>query len=103
MYELAQAQSMYPTLIESLVLKSKLKFVESKIDESDMILNQALLLAEEKNLIVLRKHVEREIRNMVKALREMKGIVDAVNITDRITQSGIMEYLSMVLQNIYQE
>jgi tetratricopeptide (TPR) repeat protein len=93
-YEMAQTHLMYPLIVDILILRAKLAFLNMDKEEADKILQQAYLIAEERGLDRLLNFVKQEesiMRDEIKLTSEIsKG---ASSIQERLDKSKIIEYI----------
>ncbi|PWI48613.1 hypothetical protein CEE45_06100 [Candidatus Heimdallarchaeota archaeon B3_Heim] len=101
---LAKTQYAYPCMAEAYLIQSKLKLIEFDIDESQRLLSQAHLIAQEKGLNRLSQIISIEEESMLKLFSTWEKILDQnPSISDIIKISRVEDLITGVIRNkIYQ-
>lgn len=95
-YELAQFQQSRNYIIEALVLKAKLNIIQTKFVEAQNLFEQAKINAEETNITLLIKKIDREIKDYHNNLSEMKRIVRKGNPMHKLIEmTRMMDYYKL--------
>lgn len=94
MYKLSQKERMYATVIQALLLKSKLAIIHGNLDEAINILDQAVITAEERGLNMLLKRATKEQKQMREDFVKLQEFIDNNNnMSARIDRIQIIEYI----------
>jgi hypothetical protein len=85
---------MYPYLIKALLIKSQLSQIEGEFNKSEELVNQAKIIAKEKNLGALLLEVERVQNVMISDIERMQDLLSKnADFTERLKHSNLMTYL----------
>ncbi|MHA2295142.1 MAG: tetratricopeptide repeat protein [Candidatus Hodarchaeales archaeon] len=98
--EIATQQSSFPLLVESYILKSRLALAESNLYEARIMLVQAQILVEEKELQRLAKKISKEYELIIEKSNNWEEICD---LSIDSTEKEDIEWLEQVLLNKEQE
>lgn len=93
MYNIAKKQHRYATLIDVLIIQSRLAIIDNKFDQANLLLTQAELMAKEKRMEHYSKKVRNEIELVERNLSDMKRIVTSESILDRLDQIELLDYI----------
>jgi len=94
MYEIAQQHRLFPEIINALVLRAKLSFLKLDLDESNKIIQQAHVLAEERGLNNLAIRVEQEEKKLEQEITMAAQISKhASSLLERLDKIKIIEYI----------
>jgi hypothetical protein len=97
-------ENMYPFIIQSLIIQSKLASLEGKLDHAETFLEQAIALAESKNLATLLMEVQEVKHSMKEEIIEMKALLTTnATFSQRLEKSSIMDYLRKAQGMIHDE
>jgi tetratricopeptide (TPR) repeat protein len=100
-YSKAQEQQLYPLIVEILILRAKLEFLNLKMEETDKILRQAHLIAEERGLDRLLTSVEQEENRMADEIKLALEISkSASTMQERFDKSRVIEYIKDMQKQI---
>ncbi|MHA2168639.1 MAG: tetratricopeptide repeat protein [Candidatus Kariarchaeaceae archaeon] len=100
-YSKAQEQQLYPLIVEILILRAKLEFLNLKMEETDKILRQAHLIAEERGLDGLLTSVEQEEIRMADEIKLALEISkSASTMQERFDKSKVLEYIMEMQKQI---
>ncbi|MHA2100932.1 MAG: tetratricopeptide repeat protein [Candidatus Kariarchaeaceae archaeon] len=103
-YEMAQEHQLYPLIVEVLILRAKLEFINLKMDETDKLLQQAHLIAEERGLDRLLNSVEQEENRMALEIKLASEISKSGStIQERFDKSQVIEYILAMQDQIGSE
>ena len=104
MYNLADERKEFKTLIETLILQSRLKQFENEFEDAETILHKALLLAEEIESPVMIRMVENEKENLAQYLNKLQKIVyKNLTLAEKFESSKILDYLKHAQRMIQRE
>ena len=93
MYNLAKKQHRYATLIDVLIIQSRLAIIDNKFDQASLLLTQAELMAKEKQMEHYSKKVQTEIEILENNLSEIKRIIASKSISERLDQIELLDYI----------
>ncbi|PWI48057.1 hypothetical protein CEE45_08515 [Candidatus Heimdallarchaeota archaeon B3_Heim] len=105
-FEMAQEQNLLPIEIETSILKAKLSLINGDFTLSDNLLQDALVLAVEKNLTFLQSRINNEQEKLQNELTKWIELIDKnSSLKERIEQSQIETYLkeAIQIQNLHSE
>jgi tetratricopeptide (TPR) repeat protein len=94
LYETAQNHHLYPIIIDTLILQSKLAFLNQEVDRAHKLLQQAHLIVEEQGLVILAKKVAIEETKLENELVIAKEILrSSPLLAERLNKSEIITYI----------
>lgn len=94
MHDVAVSELIFTNLVDSLVLQSKLAVLEGDFQAGQLLLDEAIQIAQEKGLQSLLKTAEMERDNLTKEFAEMRKMIDEnVTTNERIDRMSILDYL----------
>ena len=93
---------LYPLVIEALILDSKLSLIEGEITKAGEILDKALIITKEKQLIFLQSMVIQEKQELEANLDTWNNLVEQnASMYERINQSKFQNYLKKAQAQLY--
>ena len=104
LYKLSTEDKRYPFIIRCMILQAQLSEVEGKFEMAEAILEEALIIAKEKNQNFLFEEIMELKAQMIIEFQEIKELMDNnASLNQRVEKSNMMEYLKkaqmMALQN----
>ena len=98
MYRLGQEQKAYPTIIDALLLQSRLALVNIDIKKAQLLLDQARILADEKDLSGLIGKIETEQSNLAAQFLKWKYLIDSAKLHGEEEQTNMEAYFAEILK-----
>ena len=94
LYEIGLAQHSYSVVIEGLILKSKFALLDGQLEKADKLLDQTILITEERGLTGHLKLVQKEKQLLQEQFIQWKDLIDSnTSLGARINQAQLIEYL----------
>jgi tetratricopeptide (TPR) repeat protein len=95
LYNHGREKQIFHIIVESLILKSKITLVEGNLKQSERLLVQASIMAEERNLTYLVKKSEKEYSDFRKQVDHWKGLLEKnAPLVQKLQDIEIQKYIS---------
>jgi tetratricopeptide (TPR) repeat protein len=95
--QISKRENLYPTLIETMIIRSKFLVIQGKFQESDAILNDAIILADKYKLETPKKQITLEKARLVDEFQRLKSFVDInYEFLDDIEKQEFNNYLDTI-------
>lgn len=93
----SKRQNLYPTLIETMIIRSKFLVIQGRFQESNTLLDEAINLAEKYTLEELKKQIIMEKSQLVDEFQRIKSFVEInYEFLDEIEKQEFSEYLDTI-------
>ena len=93
-YDLGQEQQSYSVLIEALILRAKFALIGGSIESALKFLDQAQLIAKEKDLSILGDKVRNEQSQLKEELEKWQNLLQtSASIQERLKLANLEEYV----------
>ena len=90
---IAMDQKAYPSVIDARILKSKIALINLNFDLADQMLEDALELAEQREMHEYLGLIRQEIDLLQNKLQELKRIVEDSDVLNRLEENQLLEYI----------
>ena len=98
-YEIAQEQHSHNLIVEALILKSKFELIKGDIAQSMKLLEQAKLIAEERDLTLMLENVIREQKKMDEKMDIWRDLIEKdASLKERLEKVKLLNYIEDALK-----
>ncbi|MCE7735818.1 MAG: tetratricopeptide repeat protein [Candidatus Heimdallarchaeota archaeon] len=97
LYEIGQAQQSFPTIVQALIMKARFTLLDGDLEQVDKLIEQALVITDEKNLKHLHKLVLEEKDLLEEEMNKWGELVRSnASMYKKIESTSILNYIQKV-------
>jgi len=96
LYEIAQEHQIFPSIVDSLILRAKLSAAKNKVEKALAFIEQALITSEERGLTLHLARAEKEKENLITTMKELKKVIENKPIADMIDNMELLDYIQLI-------